>query len=122
MRSIVYTSTQTRPITDTELAQILAVGRDKNTALGVTYRRFRQSIRDGLAADVRDGREPATMDPVRGAQQLLALYDGLRLQALLTTDTDLVDAFDRAATRMRRGWSEQYEQPSHWDTPGAGTR
>ncbi|MFJ5145355.1 BLUF domain-containing protein [Curtobacterium sp. NPDC088465] len=87
-----------------------------------TYRRFRQSIRDGLAADVRDGREPATMDPVRGAQQLLALYDGLRLQALLTTDTDLVDAFDRAATRMRRGWSEQYEQPSYWDTPGAGTR
>jgi len=36
MRSIVYTSTQTRPITDTELAQILAVGREKNTALGVT--------------------------------------------------------------------------------------
>ncbi|MBA8988884.1 hypothetical protein FHW23_000116 [Curtobacterium pusillum] len=33
MRSIVYTSTQTRPITDTELAQILAVGREKNTAL-----------------------------------------------------------------------------------------
>jgi hypothetical protein len=26
MRSIVYTSTQTRPITDTELAQILAWG------------------------------------------------------------------------------------------------
>ncbi|MDP4332439.1 BLUF domain-containing protein [Curtobacterium sp. A7_M15] len=85
-----------------------------------TYRRFRQSIRDGLAADVRDGREPETMDPVRGAQQLLALYDGLRLQALLTTDTDLVDAFDRAATRMRRGWSEQYEQPSYWDIPVAG--
>lgn len=85
-----------------------------------TYRRFRQAIRDGLAADVRDGREPATMDPVRGAQQLLALYDGLRLQALLTTDTDLVDAFDRAATRMRRGWSEQYEQPAYWDIPVAG--
>lgn len=87
-----------------------------------TYRRFRQMIRDGLAADVRDGREPGTMDPVRGAQQLLALHDGLRLQALLTADTDLVDAFDRAATRMRRGWSEQYEQPSWWDVPVAGTR
>ncbi|MDT0234913.1 BLUF domain-containing protein, partial [Curtobacterium sp. BRB10] len=36
MRSLVYTSTQTRPITDSELAQILAVGREKNTALGVT--------------------------------------------------------------------------------------
>lgn len=84
-----------------------------------TYRRFRQVIRDGLTADVRDGREPSTMDPIRGAQQLLALYDGLRLQALLTTDTDIVDAFDRAATRMRRGWSEQYEQPSYWDIPVA---
>ena len=36
MRSLVYTSTQTRPITDSELAQILAVGREKNTQLGVT--------------------------------------------------------------------------------------
>lgn len=87
-----------------------------------TYRRFRDVIREGLAADVRAGREPGTMDPVRGAQQLLALYDGLRLQALLTPDTDVVDAFDRAATRMRRGWSEQYEQPSYWDIPVAGTR
>ncbi|WP_186317658.1 BLUF domain-containing protein [Curtobacterium sp. 9128] len=84
------------------------------------YRRFRETIRRGLAEDVRAGREPETMDPVRGAQQLLALYDGLRLQALLTTDTDVVDAFDRAATRMRRGWSEQYEQPTYWDIPVAG--
>uniref|UniRef100_UPI0015F3A868 TetR family transcriptional regulator C-terminal domain-containing protein n=1 Tax=Curtobacterium sp. ME12 TaxID=2744253 RepID=UPI0015F3A868 len=81
------------------------------------YRRFRETIRAGLTADVRDGREPATMDPVRGAKQLLALYDGLRLQSLLTADTDVVDEFDRAATRMRRGWSEQYEQPTYWDIP-----
>lgn len=87
-----------------------------------TYRRFRQMIRDGLTSDVREGREPATMDPIRGAQQLLALYDGLRLQSLLTADTDLMDAFDRAATRMRRGWSEQYEQPSFWDIPVADPR
>jgi hypothetical protein len=59
------------------------------------------------------------MDPMRAAQQLLALYDGLRLQSLLTSDTDVVDAFDRAATRMRRGWSEQYEQPTYWDIPVA---
>ncbi|MEK6309920.1 MAG: TetR family transcriptional regulator C-terminal domain-containing protein [Curtobacterium sp.] len=82
-----------------------------------TYRRFRETIRDGLAEDVRAGREPETMEPVRGAKQLLALYDGLRLQALLTTDTDLVTEFDRAATRMRRGWAEQYEQPTYWDIP-----
>ncbi|WP_182046640.1 BLUF domain-containing protein [Curtobacterium sp. ME26] len=86
------------------------------------YRRFREAIHEGLVVDVRDGREPATMDPVRGAKQLLALYDGLRLQALLTADTDVVNEFDRAATRMRRGWSEQYEQPRYWDIPVAGTR
>ncbi|WIE76024.1 BLUF domain-containing protein [Curtobacterium sp. MCSS17_007] len=86
------------------------------------YREFREVVRHALAEDVRTGREPATMDPVRGSQQLLALYDGLRLQALLTDDTDVVDAFDRAATRMRRGWSEQYEQPTYWDIPVAGTR
>jgi DNA-binding transcriptional regulator YbjK len=85
------------------------------------YRQFRETIYEGLVADVRDGREPATMDPVRGAKQLLALYDGLRLQALLTADTDVVTEFDRAATRMRRGWSEQYEQPHYWDIPVAGT-
>ncbi|MBF4582330.1 BLUF domain-containing protein [Curtobacterium sp. VKM Ac-2865] len=81
------------------------------------YRQFREAINNGLAADVRAGREPATMDPVRGAKQLLALFDGLRLQALLTADMDVVIEFDRAATRMRRGWSEQYEQPSYWDIP-----
>ncbi|PZF57653.1 hypothetical protein DEJ23_05765 [Curtobacterium sp. MCSS17_008] len=83
------------------------------------YLEFREVIRQALAEDVRTGREPATMDPVRGAQQLLALYDGLRLQSLLTNDTDVVDAFDRAATRMRRGWSEQYEQPAYWEIPVA---
>lgn len=83
------------------------------------YLEFRETIRDALAEDVRTGREPLTMDPVRGAQQLLALYDGLRLQSLLTSDTDVVDAFDRSATRMRRGWSEQYEQPAYWDIPVA---
>jgi hypothetical protein len=85
------------------------------------YLRFREAIYAGLVADVRDGREPSTMDPSRGAKQLLALYDGLRLQALLTTDTDVVTEFDRAATRMRRGWSEQYEKPQYWDIPVAGT-
>lgn len=83
------------------------------------YRDFREVVRASLATDVRDGREPATMDPVRGAQQLVALYDGLRLQSLLTDDTDVVDAFDRAAARMRRGWAEQYEQPTYWDIPVA---
>ena len=73
------------------------------------YRQFRETVRNGLEADVREGREPATMDPERGAQQLLALYDGLRLQSLLVPELDATDAFERAAARMRRGWSEQYD-------------
>jgi AcrR family transcriptional regulator len=105
------------------LASTLAIATDREVDGADYYRsvygEFRQTIRTALAADVREGREPATMDPERGAQQLLALYDGLRLQALLTDDTDPVDAFDRAAARMRRGWSEQYEQPTYWDIPVA---
>ncbi|WP_420367272.1 BLUF domain-containing protein [Curtobacterium sp. L1-20] len=107
------------------VASSLATSTDPSTDGADYYRsaylQFRETIRQALAEDVRSGREPATMDPVRGAQQLLALYDGLRLQSLLTTDTDVVDAFDRAAARMRRGWAEHYEQPSYWDIPVAGT-
>lgn len=85
------------------------------------YRQFRQTIQTGLEADVREGREPATMDPERGAQQLLALYDGLRMQSLLVPEMDATEAFDRAAARMRGGWSEQYEAPSWWESSAAVT-
>ncbi|MBF4609416.1 BLUF domain-containing protein [Curtobacterium sp. VKM Ac-1393] len=103
------------------IASTLATSTDPSTDGADYYRsaylQFRETIRTALAEDVRAGREPATMDPIRGAQQLLALYDGIRLQALLTPDTDVVDAFDRAASRMRRGWTEHYERPAYWDLP-----
>lgn len=51
-----------------------------------------------------------------------ALMELLASSLASAAATDLVDAFDRAATRMRRGWSEQYEQPSYWDIPVAATR
>jgi len=101
------------------IAATLAISTDPSTDGADYYRsaylQFRETVRTALQEDVRAGREPATMDPIRGAQQLLALYDGIRLQALLTPDTDVVDAFDRAAARMRRGWSEQYEETTVWD-------
>ncbi|WXF92778.1 TetR family transcriptional regulator C-terminal domain-containing protein [Curtobacterium flaccumfaciens pv. flaccumfaciens] len=101
------------------IAATLAISTDPTTDGADYYRsaylQFRETVRTALQEDVRAGREPATMDPIRGAQQLLALYDGIRLQALLTPDTDVVDAFDRAAARMRRGWSEQYEETTVWD-------
>lgn len=107
------------------IASTLATSTDPSTDGADYYRsaymQFRETIRQALAADVHAGREPLTMDPIRGAEQLMALYDGLRLQSLLTPDTDVVDAFDRAAARMRRGWSEQYEQPAYWEIPVAGS-
>lgn len=73
------------------------------------YARFAATIRDALRRDVESGREPSTMQPERGAQQLLALYDGLRMQSLLLPGQHIVPDFDRAVTRLRRGWSEPYE-------------
>ncbi|WP_443027397.1 TetR family transcriptional regulator C-terminal domain-containing protein [Sphingomonas sp. LR61] len=75
------------------------------------YLRFRQTIREALERDIHAGREPDTMDPARATEQLLALYDGLRVQALLVPGFDIIEAFDRAASRMRRGWSE--DSPPH---------
>jgi hypothetical protein len=49
----------------------------------VAYSGFKVDVPDALEDDVRSDREPSTMDAERGAQQLLALFDGLRVQALL---------------------------------------
>ena len=86
------------------------------------YSGFKAVVRDALEDDVRSGREPATTDAERGAQQLLALFDGLRLQALLEPGLDIVDAFNRATARTRRGWSEPYEQHDPFAQLPAGAR
>ncbi|MCJ1715793.1 BLUF domain-containing protein [Curtobacterium sp. VKM Ac-2922] len=70
-----------------------------------TYRAFRAGIRQALEADIAAGREPASTDPVRGARQLLALFDGLRIQNLFDPEPDVADAFHRAAEQLRTGWS-----------------
>jgi hypothetical protein len=107
------------PGLDRLIVSALAAATDPNAASAQRYRDayadFTATVRDALAADVAAGREPATMNPDRGAKQLVALFDGLRVHALLVPGTDVVDEFDRAATRMRRGWSETYEQPAYWD-------
>ncbi|MEN0101480.1 MAG: BLUF domain-containing protein [Curtobacterium sp.] len=86
------------------------------------YLRFRQTIHDALEHDIRAGREPNTMDPARATEQLLALYDGLRVQALLVPGFDIIEAFDRAASRMRRGWSEDYRRTDLFEIPLDRTR
>jgi len=73
------------------------------------YQLFYAQIKRGLEHDIAVGRAPHTMDPRRGAEQLLALYEGLQLQAMLRSDLDLVPAFDRAVARLERGWMERYE-------------
>jgi AcrR family transcriptional regulator len=73
------------------------------------YRRFLETIREGLERDIQNGREPSTMNPVRGARQLVALFDGFRLQAALAGDEGFCGAFDRAVTQIRRDWADDDE-------------
>lgn len=78
------------------------------------WRRFHGLVRNNLARDIELGREPLTMEPARGAEQLIALYEGLQLQSMVRPQMDLLDAYDRAVTRLRYGWSHTY-QPPVWD-------
>lgn len=94
------------------------------TYLRSRYQLFTSQIRRGLEHDIAVGRAPHTMDPRRGAEQLLALYEGLQLQAMLRSDLDLVPAFDRAVARLERGWMERYEPQaaarfSRWSDGGS---
>lgn len=67
-------------------------------------------VQHALSQDITAGREPATMQPARGAEQLLAIYEGLQVQAMMR-NFDLLEAFDRAATRLRHSWAEEYTTP-----------
>lgn len=78
------------------------------------WRRFHTFVQRSLERDIVLGREPRTMEPSRGSEQLLATYEGLQLQSMVRPDMDLLDAFDRAVTRLREGWSREYVPPV-WD-------
>jgi AcrR family transcriptional regulator len=75
------------------------------------WARFHVLIIRQLEKDIQAGREPDTMQPVRGAEQLIALYEGLQLQSMVRPGMDLLDAYDRAVTRMRDGWARTYTPP-----------
>lgn len=79
--------------------------------LQLQWMRFHALVQRALAHDVELGREPDTMDPARGAEQLIALYEGLQLQAMVRPAMNLLGAYDRAVTRLRDGWSQQYTPP-----------
>ncbi|MFS0728842.1 TetR family transcriptional regulator C-terminal domain-containing protein [Curtobacterium sp. 1P10AnD] len=69
------------------------------------YARSFEDITLGLTRDVVAGREPRGASPRHAAEQLVALYEGLQLQAVLRDDTEPLGAFDRAVARLRAGWS-----------------
>lgn len=78
------------------------------------WHRFHSLVKTTLEADIDKGREPKTMEPGRGAEQLIALYEGLQLQSMVRPGMNLLDAYDRAVTRLRDGWSHTYTPPV-WD-------
>lgn len=78
------------------------------------WQKFHALVLRGLAHDVAVGREPATMQPERGAEQLIALYEGLQMQSMVRPRMDLLSSYDRAVTRLRAGWSQVYAEQV-WD-------
>jgi AcrR family transcriptional regulator len=72
---------------------------------------FHAMVQRALVQDVAAGREPSTMDPARGAEQLIALYEGLQIQWMMRAHMDVLGAYDRAVTRLRDGWSRPYTSP-----------
>jgi AcrR family transcriptional regulator len=75
---------------------------------------FHAHVQRALARDIEVGREPSTMEPASGAEQLIAVYEGLQLQSIFRPNMDLLASFDRAVTRLRDGWSRAYAPPT-WE-------
>jgi len=65
---------------------------------------FHALVERALTRDVALDREPG-VDPARGAEQLVALYEGLQLQSMMRPGMDVLDAWDHAIARLRIGWA-----------------
>jgi hypothetical protein len=90
------------------LALLSAASRPGHAAAGWFRKQYTLAFEDltvMLARDVVMGREARGTAPRHGAEQLLALYEGLQLQSLLRDQTDLLGGYDRAVARMRVGWA-----------------
>ncbi|MBF4606558.1 TetR/AcrR family transcriptional regulator [Curtobacterium sp. VKM Ac-1393] len=69
------------------------------------YTRAFEDLTLALVRDVVAGREPRGASPRHAAEQLMALYEGLQLQAMVRDDAEPLSGFDRAVARMRVGWA-----------------
>lgn len=91
------------------LVSTLTAGADAANPAAPFYRNqyagFHRTVRGLFEQDVLAGREPATIDPRRAADQLLALYEGLQLQGMLRDGLDVLAAFRDVTGRLRRGWA-----------------
>jgi len=69
------------------------------------YTALFEDVTLALVRDVVAGRESRGAAPRHAAEQLVALFEGLQLQAMLRDDADLLAGWDRAVARMRAGWA-----------------
>jgi hypothetical protein len=74
-------------------------------ALQRQWIRFHALVERALTRDVALGRESDSLDPARGTEQLIAMYEGLQLQSMMRPGMDLLDAWDHAVALLRVGWS-----------------
>lgn len=91
------------------IALLSAASNPEHAAAGWFRGQYQHAFEDLTVALVRDvvaGREPRGTSPRHASEQLLALYEGLQLQAMLRDDIDLLGGFDRAVARLRIGWGE----------------
>ncbi len=82
-------------------------------ALQRQWIQFHALVERALTRDVTVGREPDALDPHRGAEQLIAMYEGLQLQSMMRPGMDLLDSFDVAVSQLRIAWA--HPVPHVWE-------
>lgn len=90
------------------IALLSAASNPSHPAAGWFHAQYASSFQDITLALVRDvvaGRIPKGTSPRHAAEQLVALFEGLQLQAMLRDDADSLAGYDRAVARMRVGWT-----------------
>jgi AcrR family transcriptional regulator len=111
LRALLEAAEADRGFIRLRIALLSAASSPEHPAAGWFRRNYASMYDDltlSLARDVIAKREPRTMLPRHGAEQLLAIYEGLQLQTMLRDDTDLLGAYDQAVARMRAGWKVAY--------------
>lgn len=82
-------------------------------ALQRQWIQFHALVERALLRDVALGREPVGLEPARGAEQLIAMYEGLQLQSMMRPGMDLLDAFDHGVAALRVAWA--HGVPPVWE-------